>query len=100
MRIGNNVSGAECFYTKITPALVNRLRAKKLIGLGDKPKHKHLSDVRIFKVKLPTYRSKPGNKKEKVKLSFDPNLTAYCFNVQYDSPLKNGELVEWEISIW
>lgn len=99
MRIGNNVAGAECFYAKITPELIKELRTKQLLGLGEQTSGWD-DTLRSFKVMLPTYRTKPGKKKERVKLPWDQKITAYCFNVMYSSPLKNGELKEWEISVW
>lgn len=100
MRIGNNVAGAECFYAKITPELIKELRTKHLLGMGKKGRRVWEDDLRVFKVMLPTYRTKPGKKKERVKLPWDQKITAYCFNVMYSSPLKNGELKEWDISVW
>lgn len=100
MRIGNNVSGATCFYAKITPELIKELRTKHLLGLGEAPKRMLRDNLRVFKVMLPTYRSKPGKKEENVKLECDQNISAYCFKVMYSVPFKDGTLTEWEISVW
>lgn len=100
MRIGNNVSRAERFYTKLTPEMIKGLRTKYLLGLGYNPNVWWNKNLREFYLTLPTYLTKPGKKPERVQLDSDPNMSAYCSDVDYSKPFKNGQLVEWRISVW
>lgn len=100
MRIGNNVSRAERFYTKLTPELVKSLRTKHLLGLGKNPNAWWDTSLREFYLTLPTYLTKQSKKPEKTRLDIDPNISAYCLDVDYSEPFKNGQLVEWRISVW
>ncbi|QPL10858.1 hypothetical protein PP754_gp017 [Pectobacterium phage Possum] len=97
MRIGNNVYGATEFYTKLSIELIDELRTRYLLGMGDE--HRDIR-VRTFRVELPTWRTKPGKKREKVKLSYDLNLSAYNFRSYKDIKPKNGSLQMWEINLW
>lgn len=96
MRIASNVSNGTDIYTKLTSERLNELRTMALLGMGERLG----SGERVFELLLPTWRTKPGNKRENVKLTLDPSVTAYNFNNFKRIKINPGMLTMWEIVIW
>lgn len=97
MRIGNNVYGSMEFYTKLTPELIDNLRTQMLLGGGEKSDR---SKAVTFRVSLPTYRTKPGKKREKLHVDYFPQLSVYNYRVYKQTFPKNGHYEIWEVTLW